>query len=327
MAHLDLRFLSISLVKVCRHKGASFPDKLAYIARTDATNPRTGAKSDYRAEGPVETVGVAGWDGSRDELIDCAVFSEVRKKAVEGRHLILALPHEFNRDERRGGVEKMASHLVTNYGVAVAFAIHPPAAEGDQRNWHAHLLFTSRRVVGGRSLGKKTRELDSLKTGGGHVGKLRAWWCAALNTTLLETGRTANIEHRSFERLGIEGVPTKHRGERRVAIQRAHARSQASAPKELDKTVMLDSQMETISTAPEIIPDKPRPAFADMFRCRPGQPWPKLGSPIGVKIETPKQIPATLVPVEPSDLTEPAQPSRKLKALRTPETSMPGIER
>jgi len=225
----ELRFLSISLSKVRRHTGGSFPRQIAYITRSSAVNPRTGTESNYQSEGPVESSGITGWARTQDDLIAAAVFAEKRKKAVEARHLILALPHEFNRMERLQSVEEMAAYLVQNYGVAVAFAVHPPAEEGDQRNWHAHLLFTSRRVVGGCELGKKTRELDSLKTGGGHVSALRSWWCATLNAQLLKNECNANLEHRSYEKLGLEGAPTTHRGERSVAIERARLKSPHTA--------------------------------------------------------------------------------------------------
>jgi hypothetical protein len=79
-------------------------------------------------------------------------------------------------------------------------------------------------VIGGRSLGKKTRELDSLQTGGGHIESFRSWWCSAMNTVLRAGGHLANVEHKSFARLGITETPTRHLGERQTAIDRKRFR-------------------------------------------------------------------------------------------------------
>ena len=317
MATHDRRFLSINLSKVCRHRGGSFPDQLAYIARTVATNPRTGAESNYQSEGPVETAGIIGWGGSRDELISSAVFSEKRQKAVEGRHLILALPHELNRADRRQSTESMADYLVKNYGVAVVFAVHPPSKAGDQRNWHAHLLFTSRRVEAGRSLGKKTREWDSLKTGGRHVEELRAWWCASLNAKLSENGRDANIEHRSYERLGIEGAPTTHKGER-TAIERSRKKSINPAP------VSLDPKLRTLPPLLKTSAEDEAVIVSDYPICRPGMPFPSAPKPSEAAIVA-KPITPELPPAELAELADPLEVAvmemkhrRKLRPMPTP---------
>lgn len=215
------RFLSMSIRKVRRHDGDSFAQQSAYINRTVVINPRTGHRHDYRKKDAVEVTGIAGWKGTHDQLVSAAVFSEKRRKAVEGRMAILALPEEFSQDERHAVTMQCAEYLAEKYQVAVAYAIHSPPEKGDQRNWHAHLLFTSRRVTEGLRLGHKTREWDALKTGGDHTEAFRSWWCAALNMTLQTGGRTANIQHKSFARLGIEDrAPSKHNGERRTEIIR-----------------------------------------------------------------------------------------------------------
>ena len=40
-----------------------------------------------------------------------------------------------------------ARELVSRYGVAADVAIHAPHREGDQRNWHAHVLTTTRELT------------------------------------------------------------------------------------------------------------------------------------------------------------------------------------
>ena len=220
------RHLSISVENVRRHERDSFARQVSYISRSVATNPRTGTTHDFRNHGPVEATGLEGWDGNIKELIYAATNSESerRVRVVEGRVAILALPHEISAPERLQLARECARYFSKTFGVAVIFGIHPPPEDGDGRNWHLHVLITARRVIGGHGLGKKTRELDSLQTGGGHIESFRSWWCSAMNTVLRAGGHLANVEHKSFARLGLEDTPTRHLGERQTAIDRKRFR-------------------------------------------------------------------------------------------------------
>lgn len=215
---------------VRRHRRDSFAKQVAYIARCQALNPRTGRKHNFAKKGSVEAIGIEGWRGTAEELIAAAVANEPRAKAVEGRMIISALPHEFTARRRLEHARKCATYLRKKFSVAVFWAIHPPSKEGDDRNHHIHFLITSRRVVLERFLTKKTRELDDRKTGGPLIEALRRNWTAMMNAVLEADGHNANLEHRSFKRLGINQVPTKHLGERRTAIARKRCHEEELVP-------------------------------------------------------------------------------------------------
>jgi hypothetical protein len=236
------RRLSISIRKVRRHHGDSFPRKAAYIFRSKEYNPRTGTWYDFQQKGTIEARGMEGWDGTLEELIEAAVMSEPerRPKVVEGREAIKAIPEELSVRERLALVKKCAAYLARKFTVAVLYAIHPPPKGGDPRNWHAHFLFTSRKVVFGHALGPKTRELDDLKTGGQHIEAIRAWWCAAANLALRQAGYPGDLEHKSYYRLREKGEPGSHNGERRTSIERRHGKRPIS-----------DLDVPTFETAPE----------------------------------------------------------------------------
>jgi hypothetical protein len=229
-----LRRLTINVTKVCRHRRKSFPREVAYILRSKAVNVRTGRRYNFQRRGSVEDSGMVGWAGTLDELMESAVLSEseLRKKVVEGRMVVVALPHELDRGERLALVRKCAEYLVRSFNVAVVFAVHPPPAKGDPRNWHAHLLFTSRKVISGASLGPKTRELDDLKTGGKYIEAFRAWWCAAMNQALRHAGFAGDIEHKSYVRLGEKAKPGRHRGERWTAAERRRRARSVTEPED-----------------------------------------------------------------------------------------------
>ena len=44
---------------------------------------------------------------------------------------------------------EFAAALVERYSVAVSVAIHAPGGKGDDRNYHAHILFTTREMTPG----------------------------------------------------------------------------------------------------------------------------------------------------------------------------------
>ena len=97
------------------------------------------------------------WADDRERLWNAAEAAERRKDAVVAQEWELALPAELNRAGRLELVEAFASALVERYGVATDVAIHAPHREGDQRNWHAHVLTTTRRLeaegLGGQDQG------------------------------------------------------------------------------------------------------------------------------------------------------------------------------
>ena len=96
-------------------------------------------------------------------------------------------------------------------------AIHAPARRSDERNHHAHLLMTTRRL-NADGLTEKTRELDDLKTG--EVTRWRERWATLVNERLAEHGHTDRVDHRSLEAQGLDRDATFHKGPAVTAIER-----------------------------------------------------------------------------------------------------------
>ena len=69
----------------------------------------------------------------------------------------MALPHELTDEQRIAAVRQFAAALVERYGVAVDFAIHAPDRHSDERNYHAHVLMTTRRIGAERVWRKDAR--------------------------------------------------------------------------------------------------------------------------------------------------------------------------
>ena len=93
------------------------------------------------------------WAHDRQRLWNAAEHAETRRNARVAREFTLALPHELPPTGRRLLAQRFAHELADRYQHAVDLVIHEP--RGDARNFHAHLLTTTREVTPS-GLGPKT---------------------------------------------------------------------------------------------------------------------------------------------------------------------------
>ena len=194
--------LSVKTIK--RSAGRSATAAAAYRAGEAIACDREGRMHDYTAkQGITETFIVApdnapDWVRDRAALWNAAEERETRKNSVTAREWELALPSEISAEERSGITRAFAEQLVSRYGVAVDVAIHAPHREGDQRNHHAHVLTTTRRLEP-EGFTDKTRVLDAAKMGGDEIAAMRGVWADLQNQALERAGEYDRVDHRSLE--------------------------------------------------------------------------------------------------------------------------------
>ena len=216
-----------SIKPISRGAGQSIVAAAAYRHACKLEDSRTGEVHDYRRKEGLEHSAIylpsgvnLSWAQDRGQLWNAAEAAEKRKNSCLGREIVLALPSELNREERRNLAVAMASHLAERYAVAVDVAIHQPSRHGDDRNHHAHILMSSRRITP-EGFGEKTRELDDRKTRGpAEVEHIRAEWARLANRALERAEQHVQIDHRSFQRQGIKRMPTCHLGPSASAMER-----------------------------------------------------------------------------------------------------------
>ena len=126
---------------------------------------------------------------TRPQLWDEAEKAEKRKNSVVAREVLIALPHEMPFLARRKATESLARFLVGRYGIAADAAIHTPKRGHDERNHHAHILMTTRRISA-QGMNEKTRELDDKQTGPLEIEAIREEWARILK------GFGFDLEHR-----------------------------------------------------------------------------------------------------------------------------------
>ena len=193
----------LSVKTVQRSAGRSATAAIAYRTASRVVCEREGRVHDYRAKAGVEATlllvpqDAPAWAHDRQALWKAAEARETRSNSVTAREWELALPAELDAEGRRVLVQGFAAELVARYGVAADVAIHAPHREGDQRNWHAHVLTTTRALTP-EGLTDKTRVLDAKGTGGPEIEHMRARWAEMQNHTLERLGVDERVDHRSL---------------------------------------------------------------------------------------------------------------------------------
>jgi hypothetical protein len=182
-----------------------------------------------------------------EKIIKPATYKPGRSGRVQVR-IIVELPHELTAAQRYEALTDYCRKTFEDKGLRYFAVIHKPDAGGDQRNFHAHIVFYDRpakRVW--EMLGKTEPEnrddlawdfslkaLDKNKRvlhpyaqsksrdmqGGAWIKSARSDWVDTLNTALESAGCTKRHFAQSYADLGIAAVPTIHLGPAASAMER-----------------------------------------------------------------------------------------------------------
>ena len=210
---------------ITRASGRSATAAAAYRAGALISDQRTGQVFDYRRRHGVLDARIHLPGGrfvrDREHFWNGVEMHHRRRDAVLAREVVLALPTELDVDERAELAFGFAREIADEFGVGVDCALHAPSRDGDDRNFHAHLLLTACAVDAEGVLGKKAERLDPIacRRGGAadSVSWLRPRWQDSVNAALTRKGSAERVDHRSFKARGIERLPTVHVGKKGAA--------------------------------------------------------------------------------------------------------------
>jgi hypothetical protein len=215
---------------VARKSGRSAVAAASYRSGERLNDERLGVVHDYTRRGGIENREIpivlpSAVDGkwTRERLWNAAEKSEKRCDARTAREWEVAFPAELSAEGRKATAVAFARSLADRYGCAVDIALHLPGAKGDQRNYHAHLLTTTRRV-NGAELGEKTalelsnakRDALGLGTTQSEIEAVRATWAEVVNAQLEQEGQAARIDHRT---LAAQEEAALNRGDEEAAAE------------------------------------------------------------------------------------------------------------
>jgi ATP-dependent exoDNAse (exonuclease V) alpha subunit len=277
-----------------RSNGSSAPGAAAYRAGERIRDERTGRTYDHTERQdvlhkeilvPSEFEGHdLSWAKDRANLWNAAEAAESRSNARVAREYLVALPVELDMEGRVGLARSFAQELADRYRFAVDVAVHAPRdfPGSDPRNFHAHLLATTREV-GRNGLEAKTRvELNDSSRRALGLGPsieellhVRERWAAVTNEALREAKIEARIDHRTLRAQGIDREPrmwipkvayeVERRGFYSPVAERVRADYQAREEARLERGRQPEAD-RAASGPPAGEPTVPPPTLADMQR-------------------------------------------------------------
>ena len=222
--------------------GQSAVNTAAYNSRSKLDDERQDCETkDYSKKGATEFSGIFApkdapdWTQDRSELWNRAEAAERQKNGQPARNVILSFPHEIDEQGRKWLVKDFAREQFARQGMIADVNLHPPDKGGDQRNYHAHILLTMRKLDGDDFAKTKCRDWNSKE----QLHEWRAQWANKCGNALKKAGyeveaerwrhgyetlpkqREAALERgdKEFvERLGE--IPTRHKGQKTTAQER-----------------------------------------------------------------------------------------------------------
>ena len=226
-----------SIKIVSRGKGKSAVAAAAYRSGEKLTNEWDGLTHDYTKKGGVvhsEILLPAHAPpafSDRSILWNSVELSEKSNNAQLAREVEIALPVELSREEQTRLVREYCSSQFVSKGMIADFNLHDTGGG----NPHAHILLTMRpldergawlpkskkeyvldengekiRLPSGRY---KTRKVDLVDWNNRENAEVwRRAWADLANDFLAQNNRPERIDHRSYERQGIDQLPTVHVG-------------------------------------------------------------------------------------------------------------------
>ncbi|MDO4574285.1 MAG: MobQ family relaxase [Planctomycetia bacterium] len=241
-----------SLKIISRGKGKSAVAAAAYRSGESLTNEYDGVTHDYTRKGGVVHTEILLPENAPAEYADRSLLwnavekIEKAKNAQLAREIEIALPQELTREQGISLVREYVKEQFVNAGMCADLAIHDTGGG----NPHAHVMLTMRPFEQGGAWGAKQKKEYILDRNGNKIydpkkrqykcksipatdwneqtkaEEWRAAWAEICNRALEQNGHAERIDHRSYERQGIDQIPTVHLGVAASAMEKRGIRTE-----------------------------------------------------------------------------------------------------
>ena len=228
--HLSIKIIS-------RGKGKSAVAAASYRSGEKIKNEYDGIVHDFTRKGGIAHTEILLPQNAPQEFSDRGTLwnsvekIEKSKNSQLAREIEIALPKELDREKQINLVRDYVKENFVKVGMCADIALHD---KGDG-NPHAHILLTMRPLNEDKTWGAKSKKeyiLDEngekvkLKNGNYKTRKIntvdwneqdkaehwRKAWADIINKCLEENSIQDKVDHRSYQRQGIEQIPTIHLG-------------------------------------------------------------------------------------------------------------------
>lgn len=257
-----------SVKAISRSDGRSVVACAAYRSGEKLVCNYYGKEQDYTRKTGVEHTQIYAPENTRTDLLNRQTLwnvvekVETRKDSNLAREFEIAFPQELNAEQRKEMLNELCLELVKKHGVIVDAAIHAPhtSSGSDERNYHAHIMFTGRQIDLGTGNFAKKRNRDFNKENSSETVR---WWrekfANIANKHLELAGYAATLDHRSYadQENGLEA--TTHEGPKATQLRRLgvtteialnnDAIKQRNAEKIKSEQLLKDLDQEILATA------------------------------------------------------------------------------
>ena len=228
--HLSIKIIS-------RGKGKSAVAAASYRSGEKIKNEYDGIVHDFTRKGGIAHTELLLPQNAPQEFSDRGTLwnsvekIEKSKNSQLAREIEIALPKELNREKQIELVREYVKENFVKVGMCADIALH----DKNDGNPHAHILLTMRPLNEDKTWGAKSKKeyiLDEngekvkLKNGNYKTRKIntvdwneqdkaeewRKTWADITNKYLEENSIQEKVDHRSYQRQGIEEIPTIHLG-------------------------------------------------------------------------------------------------------------------
>ena len=228
--HLCIKIIS-------RGKGKSAVAASAYRSGEKIKNEYDGIVHDFTRKGGIAHTEILLPQNAPQAFLDRGTLwnsvekIEKSKNSQLAREIEIALPKELNREKQIELVREYVKENFVKVGMCADIALH----DKNDGNPHAHILLTMRPLNEDKTWGAKSKKeyiLDEngekvkLKNGNYKTRKIntvdwneqdkaehwRKAWGDITNKYLEENSIQKKVDHRSYQRQGIEQIPTIHLG-------------------------------------------------------------------------------------------------------------------
>lgn len=230
----------------------------AYRAGDTLTNERDGKTHDYsRKQNIAYTEIIApdnapSWVYDRGRLWNAAEAAENRRNSQTAREYEIALPNKLNKAQKVELCRTIGSMFVDD-GMVADMAMHDKPG-----NSHLHMMLTTREI-NQDGLTKKNRDWNARS----YLADKRKKIANAINAALERAGIDERVTDESYEKQGIDRIPTIHEG---YAARQMEQRGEVADRCEKNRKIKADNaKLDEIDRE-----------LAALEAERPQHPWGKI---------------------------------------------------
>jgi Lon protease-like protein len=235
VTHIAIYHLSIKIIT--RGKGKSAVAAAAYRSGETLHNEYDGATHDYtRKRGIVHTEillpeNAPAEYANRSALWNAVEKAERYKTAQLAREIEIALPVELTREQQISLARRYVQETFVSAGMCADICLH----DTGKGNPHIHVMLTMRPIEKDGIFGAKSRTVNGRKintTDWNDRTKAEHWrraWAAYANDALRLADKLTEdntLDHRSYERQGVDRIPTVHMGVAAAQMERRDIRTE-----------------------------------------------------------------------------------------------------